>query len=149
MLTAKDHQQLQSKGITQDIVEQQITNFEQGFPFMKLVRAATVGDGIVSLSDHEVDQAIEHYQSHLADTKVVKFVPASGAASRMFKELFGLMDSPEQSDRFPKAVAALEQIRDFAFYQELSDKLSSVGHDLVALILSGDYNTPFEFLLRE
>ena len=49
MLNANDHQQLQSKGITEDIVEQQITNFEQGFPFMKLVRAATVGDGIISL----------------------------------------------------------------------------------------------------
>jgi hypothetical protein len=149
MLTAQDQEQLQSKGISEHQVLAQIKHFQQGFLPMKLIRAACVGDGIVQLSSDEVESAVAHYQSNLDSKDVVKFVPASGAASRMFKDFFSLMQAPDQADQFPKAVEALNQIQHFAFYPELKSILASDGLDLLELLSQGKYQIPLQYILTE
>ena len=116
---------------------------------MKLQRAAPVGDGIVRLSAEQIEQYIEYYQDNLGSTSVVKFVPASGAASRMFKDFFGLMQSPDQGDQFPKAVVALDSIKDFAFYHQLQSTMASQGLDLEQQLQDQNFAVILEYILGE
>ena len=91
MFSHLDLIQLQEKEISEDQVYEQISYFKKGFPYLNLKKAACVGDGIIKLSDEDVETYMSFYEKKLDGNIVVKFVPASGAASRMFKEFFALM----------------------------------------------------------
>lgn len=84
----KDLDFINQKGLTLKKVEQQLNLFNSGLPYINLERAATINDGILELSYNRASQLIGYYDSKKDDLKVVKFVPASGAATRMFKFLF-------------------------------------------------------------
>lgn len=64
----------------------QLNNFKKGFPFLKIVNAATPDCGIKVLTAHEQEGLIKTAESFTGE--ICKFVPASGAATRMFKDLF-------------------------------------------------------------
>ena len=83
-----DLQFIDQKGLTLKKVEQQLNLLKTGLPFINLERAATVDDGILQFSYDKASQLISLYDLKKDDLKVVKFVPASGAATRMFKFLF-------------------------------------------------------------
>ena len=88
MFTPADLQQLASKGISIAQAEEQLNYFKQGFPQLEIKQAANVGNGISRLSDEEQEKYIDLWEKYLdSDNTIVKFVPASGAASRMFKNL--------------------------------------------------------------
>lgn len=91
-LTEQDMQQMASKGIAKEKVESQINTFKEGIPFVNLQSAAVVGNGILRFSDEEEKELINLYESRVNNLDVLKFVPASGAASRMFKALFSFLD---------------------------------------------------------
>ena len=89
MLNEQDLQLLNSKGISEEKLNSQLNSFVKGFPFLKLYAAASVNHGISVLSDKDQKKYLDVWENYLrSDHKVVKFVPASGAASRMFKDLF-------------------------------------------------------------
>lgn len=89
----QDLKQIADRGLTLEAVDRQIDLYKMGVPFINLKAAATIGDGIFSFSDEEQEHYISHYDS-LKNTKtLVKFVPASGAATRMFKFLFKFLKS--------------------------------------------------------
>jgi len=87
-LTNTDLSLLKNKGISEKKVRNQIETFKEGIPFVALEKAAVVGDGIHKFSKKEEENLIEYYTSFYKDLNILKFVPASGAASRMFKALF-------------------------------------------------------------
>jgi len=149
MLTATDLSQLQSKGISEEQVHRQIANFQQGFPYMKLQRAARVGDGIEKLAPDEIDGFVDYYHHNLEGLTVVKFVPASGAASRMFKDFFGLLQDPDHGTKYPKALEALNRIYDFAFDQQLISKMADDGHDLSQELQQRNYTMVLKYILTE
>ncbi len=113
MFTDRDLAQIEAHGSSAEAVERQMENFEKGFPFLPIVRAATVGDGIFKA----VAEFRDIYRNSRPD--VVKFVPASGAATRMFKDLFTFVETrkPNQS-----ATRTVDNIEKFAFYEALSGK---------------------------
>ncbi len=116
MFTQEDLQQIARHGLTAEAVEAQIENFRRGFPFLKVVRAASPGDGIAVLDAAAADAAAARYERAAAGLSVVKFVPASGAATRMFKELFEFVND----DKRGKGIdTLLQQIERFAFWPEL------------------------------
>lgn len=85
----EDLELLAAHGITQQQAQSQIDRFSTGFPWLEVIKAARPGDGITVLSPEEEDKAIDRWKRYIADGgEVCKFVPASGAASRMFKALF-------------------------------------------------------------
>ena len=93
MLTQNDLSQIAAKGQNAENVEAQLRRFESGFPFLKLAGSATVGNGINRLTPELEQRAIDRWSKYLADGgEVTKFVPASGAASRMFKALFSFVN---------------------------------------------------------
>ena len=101
-------------------VTQQIENFRNGFPSLPIVRAASGGDGVKQLSDEEVSAAESLYNSRMEQLRTIKFVPASGAATRMFKELFEYVNDDKRTAGIDKLIVNLEK---FAFFPELAKYL--------------------------
>lgn len=110
-----DLQQFRSKGISEETVHAQVERFRKGFSFVTLERAATANDGILVLSAHEIDRYQALYESEAAQMEVVKMVPASGAASRMFKDLHQFKEGDHPSDH-PAVERFESNASDFAFY---------------------------------
>ena len=136
MFSREDLQQIESHGLTLSQVEQQIENFRHGFPYLKIVRAASAGDGVQVLSEEEVASAVERYEKLSEELRVVKFVPASGAATRMFKELFEYINEDKRTAGIDKL---LDNIEKFAFWPELSEYVmpDSPDEEIVEEIVVG------------
>lgn len=120
MFNKEDLSQIEKHGLTLQAVEHQIENFRNGFPYLKIVRAASAGDGVRVLEEDEIQRAVSRYEMAADGLRVVKFVPASGAATRMFKELFEFVNDGRRT----KCVdTVLNKLRHFAFYDELQEVL--------------------------
>ena len=92
IFTEQDLQQIASMNLTPENVQKQIDNFRNGFPKTKLIDAATVDNGgILRMTDNDIRRYAASYKSHAKGKKILKFVPASGAATRMFKDLYGTL----------------------------------------------------------
>ena len=126
MFTEQDLQQMAAHGLNVKDVERQIENFQQGFPFLKVVRAASPADGITVLTPEQTEAAAAAYDARVAGLKVVKFVPASGAATRMFKELFSFVNEDKRGAGIDKL---LDNIEKFAFWPELKALLPEGADD--------------------
>lgn len=117
MFTPKDIEQISAKGTTLEKVEHQIEYFRKGLPYLPINRAAVVGDGIVRLTPQRVGELVASYDVALeCGVDVLKFVPASGAATRMFKELYEFMEQGKESATVD---TVYQRIKDFAFYGDL------------------------------
>ena len=118
MFTKEDIKQIEQRGSSVKTVEEQVERFKKGFPWLKIVAPATPGNGILVLDEAGAEAAAAYYEGAAINGKC-KFVPASGAASRMFKDLFSGLDAlkagKELSDDAPAAKFA-DRIADFAFY---------------------------------
>ena len=96
----KDIKQIKSKGITLAQVNAQLSRLRNGMTFSNLVAAATIGKGIESYDASENQEFLDIYEAKQNDLSIVKFVPASGAATRMFKFLFQFLNNfnPQKED---------------------------------------------------
>ena len=117
MFTSNDISQIEARGLSVAEVERQIDNFRNGFPSLPVVRAASGGDGVRQLNEEELRSAEELYKSRSKGIKTIKFVPASGAATRMFKELFEYVNDDKRTPGIDKLITNLEK---FAFFAELA-----------------------------
>ncbi|MGG5487756.1 DUF4301 family protein [Flavobacteriaceae bacterium 144Ye] len=148
-----DLKQIESKGLTLRKVQSQIELFVTGLPFSNLVSAATIGDGIIRYTDTEVEHYINVFEGKKNDLCVLKFVPASGAATRMFKFLFQFTKeyNPEaetlnayinrtKNSNLSMFLVGLEK---FPFYYEVMDMLNekypnykalSTGHQALLFV---------------
>ncbi len=118
MFNQKDTQQIEARGATVRQVKQQIEHFKSGFPWMKIVGPATPERGIKVLTPELTAQAEAYYQTAAVHGKS-KFVPASGAASRMFKDMFSGLSALEEGKDLPADAPGAKlaaRIKDFAFY---------------------------------
>ena len=127
--TPKDQDFIRQRGGNVEDVTRQFGYFEKGFDFADLQRAATVGDGIIRLKDSEIKDLLAAYPTLLGDKKAVKFVPASGAASRMFKEVFSYLENEDEATR-KKALQLLHSLKDYALYDDLSAAMQKDGISL-------------------
>ncbi|MBR0394640.1 MAG: DUF4301 family protein [Alistipes sp.] len=126
MFTQNDLDQIRRHGLTPEQVEQQIENFRRGFPSLGVVAAASPSDGITVLDEAEQSRLAAYYENHAEKLSVVKFVPASGAATRMFKELFEFVNE----DKRGKGIdVLLQNVEKFAFYPELKTVLPEGADD--------------------
>ena len=103
---------MEEHGLTPAALETQLKNFREGFPFLPVTRAASCGDGIRVLDAAGIEQAAARYDRAKESLRVVKFVPASGAATRMFKELFEFVNEGKRGKGID---TLLDNIGRFAF----------------------------------
>lgn len=116
MFTPNDLNLLKAKGISPEQAEEQLENFSKGFPYLPIVEAATAGRGIHCFNSAQIEALTALYNSVRTEKRVVKFVPASGAATRMFKDLFTHVQQ-ESPNRASEEV--LNHITRFAFGSQL------------------------------
>ena len=151
MLTQEDKDLLAKKGISEAQIAEQLACFEKGFPFLKLSAAASIENGgIMAPGEEGLKMYLKQWDEYLnGDKKIVKFVPASGAASRMFKNMFEFLGAEysEPATDFEKKFFA--NIKDFAFYDDLNAACQkSAGKSIDALLDEKAYKTVVSNLLE-
>ena len=141
MLTEQDLKQIAEKGISEEKLNAQLEEFKTGFPFLKLEAAASVERGIIATTPEEVKKFETAWEQYKAQGHtIVKFVPASGAASRMFKDMFAFVDAEYDVPTTDFEKKYFDNIRKFAFFDALDEvckKNTGLGVD--ELIAKGRY----------
>lgn len=120
-LTNNDIEVLKEKGISAETLEAQLKMLNDGFPYLKLEAAATPGRGLTVVSEDMQSRSVAIWEEYLASApRVVKMVPASGAASRMFKDLFTFHNGKSEKPDTPFIKKFFSEIENFAFFNELN-----------------------------
>lgn len=150
MLSQQDLKQLAQKGISEAQIEHQLGQFKTGFPFLKLEAAASIERGIVAPNEDDRKKYVKAWEQYKAAGKrVVKFVPASGAASRMFKDMFAFVDADYDVPTSDFEKKYFDNIEKFAFYGELDAVCQkNEGKGIKALIAEGNYKAVAANMLK-
>jgi len=150
MLTNQDLRQISEKGISEEKLNNQLEQFKTGFPFLKLEAAAAIGKGIRAPKADEQQQFIKAWNDYKAEGhKVVKFVPASGAASRMFKDMFAFVDAAYDVPTTDFEKHYFDNIHKFAFFEALDAVCKkNEGKGVDELMAAGNYKAVAAQMLR-
>ena len=152
MLTQDDKVLLAEKGISEEQLNGQLACFEKGFPYLKLYAAASVDNrGILTVDEDEKKTYLAAWDEYRRenDRKIVKFVPASGAASRMFKNLFGFLGADYDIPTTDFERKFFDGIRNFAFYSDLDAVcMKNNGKGIDTLVAEGSYKAVVSNLLE-
>lgn len=151
MITSDDKKQIESKGMTSEQIEKQLDRFKQGFGYLEIVSSASAEKGILTLTEKSISHYEKIWEDYLnTDPKIVKFVPASGAASRMFKELFEFLNASYDQPFTTGEKKFFDQITHFAFYDKLNEKcIDLYGKKIPELITEKKYKEIVSALLTE
>jgi hypothetical protein len=155
LLSEKAINQIRKMGIPLERVYEQLDTFRKGLPYLELIRPALVGDGIKAIKESEKNELLSLHQKWASEGKIIKFVPASGAASRMFKSLLAVFNSnetPSRSSKDDDVIAFfhfIENIEKFAFYDDLREIVSQKGENLDQLLAEEKYHTLLDLFLNE
>jgi hypothetical protein len=143
MFSDKDIQQIQAKGITVDQVNAQVSRLKDGMSYSNLVAAATIGRGIEYYDENDIQNFIQLYEAKQKTLAIIKFVPASGAATRMFKFLFLFVKkfkpSKENIDDYAEREndnlikIFISNLENFPFYNEVISKAKQINSDFEKL----------------
>lgn len=150
MITTEDKSLLEKKGISEAQIAEQLACFEKGFPFLKLDGAASIEKGILKPTDAELDSYLQAWDAYKqGDKNIVKFVPASGAASRMFKNMFEFLGAEYDAPTTDFEKKFFANVHNFAFFDDLNaacEKNNAKGID--ALVAEGNYKAVVANLLE-
>ena len=152
MITEADKVLLAKKGISEEKLNEQLACFASGFPFLKLSAAASVEKGIVAPSAEQEAQYLAAWEDYTAAEghRVVKFVPASGAASRMFKDMFGFLDASYDVPTTDFEKQFFARLADAAFRADLDAVcLKLFGKNIDALVSEGNYKAVVGAMLNK
>ncbi len=150
MLTPQDKELLKKKGISEEQIATQLACFEKGFPYLKLFSAASVENGILAPDTDGQKKYLDAWEAYTqTDKVVVKFVPASGAASRMFKNMFEFLGAEYDTPQTDFEKKFFDRIEHFAFYGDLNEACQkNTGKDIPALTSEGNYKAIVASLLE-
>ena len=151
MITSEDKALLEKKGISEAQIAEQLACFEKGFPFLQLDGAASIEKGILAPAENELNTYLQAWDTYKqSDKNIVKFVPASGAASRMFKNLFEFLGADYDIPTTDFEKKFFNNIQDFAFYTDLNAACEkNNGKGIEALVNEGNYKPVVANLLEE
>ena len=152
-ISYEDLQCLLNNGIQPEQYLEQLERYKVGFSHINLHSPATVENGgILRLSAEKEDYYENYYNQNSTTKRILKFVPASGAASRMFKDLYafsstynGVPDTIEKE--YPTVKTFIDNIKSFAFYDDLKDVMAKAGMDIEDYLQRADYATIINCLL--
>ncbi|MDD5184825.1 MAG: DUF4301 family protein [Paludibacter sp.] len=151
MLTASDKANLHKRGISIRQIEEQLKSFVVGFPYLEIRSAAEPGKGIVQVAEEEIPVWLNHWDEYLqTEASILKFVPASGAASRMFKDLFEFLENKHDNPGNAFEKKFFNEIEKFAFYDDLNKVcIHNNGKTINELLESGQFKIIVENLLTD
>jgi hypothetical protein len=134
-----DLQQIVKRGNSLDKIMQQMHYFKNGIPNINLYKIASINDGIFQFSEQEILEFCAYFDTHKDNYSIEKFVPASGAATRMFKSLNEFLTKFDPDKDTINSYINLNKERDlslfivglrgFPFYDELKEKTKKIFTD--------------------
>jgi len=142
-----------------ETIIEQIETFKKGIPYVRIVRACTIEDGIRIIPEEHYNKYFDLFQSAVDNERVIKFVPASGAASRMFKKLQSVLTNSKTTHKeLEKAANSgdeesssvlefINNLEHFAFYDDLKKQMMDAGLNLEQLKKQGEYKEILKFIL--
>ena len=150
-LNPADLLQLKEKGISELKLREQLKAFEKGFPFLSVVSSASVNKGVLQLSHEDISECLRIWDVYLEQNHtILKFVPASGAASRMFKDLYEFLDGESELPQQESVIEFFEKIDKFAFHKELDSSCEkNEGMNIASLISAQKYKSVVDNLLND
>ncbi|RMF55000.1 MAG: DUF4301 family protein, partial [Calditrichaeota bacterium] len=141
---------IERRGISLDVLLNQLKKFRDGIPPVKLKRPATIGDGIQQIPEEKQGEFISLFQQEAQKGRFLKFVPASGAATRMMKTLVKVYHecrpltmeevtrrARDGDSEYQQLLTFFENLPRFAFYEDLKEELSKSQKQLEQLIKQG------------
>ncbi len=156
ILTPKDIETITAKGISQEQVFLQLERFAKGATPVNPVKPATPGDGITCFKENKIKELVAFFEKAASSRTIIKFVPASGAATRMFKDLQNYLNNSDNQDNpgakedpFIQEFISGIKNKDFAFLEDLQKVLEKDGFRLEELVESHQYVTIIEYLLHK
>ena len=138
------------RGVTEAQVMEQLESFKKGFPYLSLEGPASVKNGIVKADENALEEASAQWNEYLqSNHRIVKFVPASGAASRMFKNLFEFLTGGHDEPVTDFEHVFFDHIEFFGFYAALNEKCTELyGKDINTLMEEGHHRQVVAALLN-
>lgn len=157
--TKEDLKHFKQRDIKAEAIDRQLENFRKGFEPVCLSEPATVGNGILRIPEEEEERLLDNYARASAQLDLVKMVPASGSATRMFKELYAFLDSYHGTlEEFLQFVQTkgtntmhyfFEKMDELPFYTRLSAALWNDGKDIAKMIAKREYNEILRYILTD
>ncbi|MFL6195763.1 MAG: DUF4301 family protein [Thermoanaerobaculia bacterium] len=148
LFTPHDLRQMSGLGIAPREAARQVELFRDPPPYTRVLRPCRPGDGIRSISVGEHQALLEHFDLAARRGRIGKFVPASGAASRMFKDLLAYLASPEGTEPPAPVRTFFDNLPRFAFHEDLAAALGADGIDLDGAVRAGDFRIVLSYLLE-
>lgn len=155
MLTEKIKDQIKKRGVVEKDIQKQTERFKKGFPYLNIVAPATLNDGIMGLTESKASEFAKVYENELQNLQITKFIPASGAASRMFKMLFeflnsdGTIDDSIKNPDFYSIEYFFMHLEKFAFYCDLQQAVKTSGKTIEEKRAKKEYKYIVKTLLDE
>lgn len=150
-LNEKDLEILNAKGISEEKLAEELEMLKNGFPYLRIEAPATPGNGIFVLTQELEDQSSDLWNQYLdKGGKVLKMVPASGAASRMFKDLFAFVNGKKDKPDNDFMKKFFEHIEEFAFFAVLNAKcIELYGLSVDSLVKEKRYKDVVKTLIEK
>lgn len=150
-LNEKDLEILNAKGISEEKLAEELEMLKNGFPYLRIEAPATPGNGIFVLTQELEDQSSDLWNQYLdKGGKVLKMVPASGAASRMFKDLFAFVNGKKDKPDNDFMKKFFEHIEEFAFFAVLNAKcIELYGLSVDSLVKEKRYKDVVKALIEK
>lgn len=157
--TKEDLKNFKHRDIKPEQIDRQVENFKKGFDHVSLSEPATLENGIVRIKEEDEERLFGRFEKARRECDIVKMVPASGSASRMFKDLFTFMDTYKGTEEeFLEFVQEkgpgtiynfFQKLDELPFYTRLAAALWSDGKDIGKMIAKREYNEILSYILTE
>ncbi len=143
--STRDLQRIADHGLTRQAASAQLERFARGAHYAQLERPCRVGDGIRRFSAEDLARLGARWEGEAAKGRGMKFVPASGAGTRMFQSFLKILHGENE----PAAEALMQGLPRFPFFEALRGVMAQAGHSVEACLQKKDYQTVARFLLTE
>jgi hypothetical protein len=149
LFTPRDLRQMAEMGLAPQEAARQVALFRNPPPYTRVLRPCRPGDGIRSISVAEHEDLLAHYDAAVRRGRTAKFVPASGAATRMFKDLIAFLAGPPGTEPTGPVRTFFDNLHRFAFHEDLAAALGADSIDLEEAVRRGDYRIVLTYLLED
>ena len=145
--TDKDMERIEVEGLNEEKALSQIEEFKKGAPFARLIRPCTIGDGIMVIPEDEREGLIAAHDEAAGNGRMLKFVPTSGAASRMFRDWHRSYENGDLDFTPKRGMNFAGELKRYAFYNDVRDIISREGYNIDDLIKKGMFSMILEYIL--
>ncbi|RLB34516.1 MAG: DUF4301 domain-containing protein [Deltaproteobacteria bacterium] len=160
IFSKEDLEQIKEHGLSFEAVLRQLEQLNRPTPYLHLVRPCKIGDGIEKINPQDQQRYIEIFEQEVQKGRFLKFVPASGAATRMFRVLQRYLNRgeelsfetlaglAEQGDKDSKEfLEFIRGLKNLGFYYELCRVMREKGYDIEKLYETGRFRDIVRFIL--